>query len=194
MDINTLPRLQKTIQFDPRFETDWQFGLVKKLFLAMGDDRFTKFINAWIWLIDDSLWKLDDATLWKFKHLMPRANPNATNYTQDAITLVRILTYYAQDNHSDGIVANTRKILYGEALIAFNEIQETDANYPAVSQADIKTTRDVFIDMVHFFYMLQSIEILSFAPGEITMPPKVFKNGKFDFDYSMTRPTIEDLI
>lgn len=183
MDINTLPRLEKEINFDPRFETDWQFILVRKVFYAMGDARFSEFLKQWVKLVHHSVCPLDSAMLWKLEHLLPRTNQNAYKHLNDAVLLIRLITAYFQDNFGKGITTATRKILPGEALLIFNEIDTSHELEYSIDNDNLKLIYHVFIDLVHLFYMLQAIEIGAFSPKDLILPPKIYRNGKLETYY-----------
>lgn len=181
IDINTLPRLEKTIQFDDRFNADWRFSQVRKVFLAMGYPPFFEFLCDWIGLIVNQYCGVycadnepsNDKAFKKILLLNPRHNDNAIGHCPGALSLIKGLNQYWQVNSND--FSELKRRVSGELLLLLND---SDITPIALDTEDMMIVKQVFQDLADFFFMLQWVEISQFAPEYLPKPQIIYRGGK----------------
>lgn len=181
MDINTLPRLEKSIRFDDRFNTDWRFSQVRKVFFAMGYPPFFEFLCAWVSLILNKQFVADHGENGQGNHkefkkillLKPRHNDNAIIYCTDAFSLMKGLNQYW--NLSDTDWSELKKQASPDLLLPLNE---SDNAQVLLSAEDVEVIKQVLRDLTDFFFMLQWVEISQFAPEHLPKPQVIYRGGK----------------
>lgn len=181
MDINTLPRLEKTVKFDDRFNTDWRFSQVRKVFYAMGYPPFFEFLCDWINLICNKYFKAyrgeneqgNDKLFKKILLLKPRHKDNAFGHCPGALVLIKGLNQYWQVDSND--LAELKRRVSGELLLLLNDI---DDERVSLNIEDVIVVKQVFQELADFFFMLQWVEISQFAPEYLPKPQIIYRGDK----------------